>query len=208
MDYDIVLASKSLYKIDLLKICSVNVISVINPSIDETVLYKESPRDFVKRMSENKAIFAKTQIKEQNCSDQIKETEAINTRIIILATDTIFSVGTRIMGKAQNIEDAKIFLQLMSGRRVNVFTSITVIDSFEKIKTKIIHTVLKIKRLTKEEISWYLNSNEWIGKTAGFSIQGKASVFVRFIRGNYYSVIGVPMYEIFCILQSSGAKLF
>lgn len=224
MPLNILFLGSSLLGKNLLELCIPNVNITFAPNINltkkiEAPIKKESPRAFIKRTSQNNAILVRdgvlginTHMHEEpdnNPENSVSKGAFYDKKnSIIISTEAFFCVGTMVIGQAQNIEDTKRYMNIISGRRVNIFTSITVIDKYEKINTKILHTVLKIKRLTKKEISWYLLSNGWLGKVGGMDIQGKASVFIQFIRGSYSPVIGIPIYELSCILQSSGIKLF
>ena len=63
---------------------------------------------------------------------------------------------------------------------------------------------MAFKRLTPGEIDWYLTSDEWRGKAGGYAIQGRAGRFVRFLRGSYSNVVGLPLFETANLLEGLG----
>jgi septum formation protein len=60
------------------------------------------------------------------------------------------------------------------------------------------------KKLTKNEIQNYIETNEWRGKAGAYAIQGLASVFVKRINGSYSNVVGLPLYETASLLTGLG----
>jgi septum formation protein len=65
-------------------------------------------------------------------------------------------------------------------------------------------TVVSFKRLETREIEGYVASDEWRGKAGGYAIQGRAAVFVQWLRGSYSSVVGLPLYETAAMLSGVG----
>ena len=49
-----------------------------------------------------------------------------------------------------------------------------------------------LKKLTKKEITDYINTNEPMDKAGAYAIQGKGSAFVKKINGDYFAVVGFP----------------
>ena len=56
-------------------------------------------------------------------------------------------------------------------------------------------SVVAFKRLTADDIDWYLESGEWAGKAGGYAVQGRAAAFVRYLAGSYSNVVGLPLHE-------------
>ena len=123
---------------------------------------------------------------------------------IILTSDTIVSVGRRILPKTMDINTAEECLKLISGRRHKVFTSFTIYTPNNSLKTKTIQSIIKFKRLHPDEIRYYLATKEWEGKAGGYAIQGIAASFINFISGSYSNVVGLPLAELYRVLISLG----
>ena len=58
-----------------------------------------------------------------------------------------------------------------------------------------------------EEIDHYIKSGEWRGKSGGYAIQGRASMFIPFISGSYTNVVGLPLVETLALFNSVGFQL-
>jgi septum formation protein len=108
--------------------------------------------------------------------------------------------------KTSDIKTAEECLKLISGRRHKVFTCFALIAPKVSMKVKTIQSIVKFKRLTEEEITYYLQSNEWKDKAGGYAIQGIAASFVNFLSGSYSNVVGLPLAELYRMLISIGYK--
>ena len=183
-----ILASTSQRRLELLSQIGIKPDLILSPNIDENIFCKELPRMYVERMS-----------LEKNSVFQQKYPKSI-----ILTADTVVSVGRRILPKTMDINMAEKCLKLISGRRHKVFTSFTLYSPNNLLKTKTIQTIIKFKRLHPDEISYYLDTNEWVGKAGGYAIQGIAASFVNFISGSYSNVVGLPLSELYRVLISIG----
>ena len=69
------------------------------------------------------------------------------------------------------------------------------------MKTRLVETVVRFKRLEPAEVEDYIRSGEWRGKAGGYAIQGRAAAFVSFISGSYSNVVGLPLFETMALLR-------
>jgi septum formation protein len=159
----------------------------IRPSdIDESQLKNEHPRDLAHRLAREKAQAASLARSE-----------------IILAADTIVAAGRRSLGKPADAPEARVCLELLSGRRHQVITGVAV-RTAERSWTRTVTTSVKLKALSEEDIATYLASGEWEGKAGGYAIQGRAAAFVPWISGSYSNVVGLPLVETRNLLLAAG----
>lgn len=154
--------------------------------IDESPTAGETPRNYCRRIARAKALSVRAADDE-----------------IILAADTIVVAGRRIIGKPIDQEQAKYFLQLLSGRRHVVMTAVAV-RRRNRIRDRLVSSKVKMKRLRDDEIADYLASEEWRGKAGAYAIQGKAGAFVPWINGSITAVVGLPLTETAALLRSEG----
>lgn len=47
--------------------------------------------------------------------------------------------------------------------------------------------------LDEEDITGYIKTGEPMDKAGAYGVQGKASVFVKEIKGDYFSIVGLPV---------------
>jgi septum formation protein len=184
----LILASASPRRLDLLARIGV-VPDVIDPAdLDETPQKGELPRVYAQRIAREKAL----------------DVAARQVGSVILAADTVVAVGRRILPKAEDAATAQACLELLSGRRHQVLTAVTMIDASAAARHRLSVTTLAFKRLSEGEIAAYLASDEWRGKAGGYAIQGHAEAFVRFLSGSHSGVIGLPLFETRALLVSAG----
>ncbi len=184
----LVLASASSRRRQLLLQVGLVPDEICSPEIDETPLQGESPRDLALRLALAKA----------------EQVAAKREGMFVLAADTVVACGRRVLPKANTEGEARACLSLLSGRRHRVYSGVAVIDPQQNSRTRIIMTVVSFKRLETREIEGYVASDEWRGKAGGYAIQGRAAVFVQWLRGSYSSVVGLPLYETAAMLSGVG----
>lgn len=185
---ELILASASPRRLELLKQIGITPNKVIPADIDETPRKKELPADYTKRMAEEKALVVH---KNNPCS-------------FVIASDTSVVLGRRILQKAECEKEAEKFLRLLSGRRHRVISSISVISPEGKKTTKLVTSIVKFKNLSEADIKEYVSSNEWKDKAGGYAIQGLAAKYINFISGSYSNIVGLPLYETANMLKGMG----
>ena len=187
---NLILASSSPQRLELLKQIDIVPDKIVPAKIEENPNKGEKPKDFVIRMSKEKAL---------NVSKKFEGS-------YVLSGDTIVSVGRRIIGKPPNKAEAKKYLTLLSGRRHRVLSAVTLITPENKEITKVTITRVKFSRLNENDLFEYIKTNEWKGRAGGYAIQGKASAFIPWINGSYTGIVGFPINEVKNLLSSSGWK--
>lgn len=185
---NLILASASPRRVDLLSQINIKPADIFPADIDETPLKNEIPRDLALRLSQSKA-------------QKIFETNKGN---FILAADTVVGCGRKILDKAENDDDVRHFMTLLSGRRHHVYGGIALIKPNGEMMSRVVDTVVGFKTLTDQEIETYIVSKEGIGKAGGYAIQGLCAAYVKFIRGSYSNVVGLSLYDTMQMLNGNG----
>ena len=72
------------------------------------------------------------------------------------------------------------------------------------IRTRLVETMIAIKRLSPDEVDFYVAHGEWRGKAGGYALQGYGEVYVRHLAGSYSNVVGLPLAETRHLLKSAG----
>lgn len=127
---------------------------------------------------------------------KIKAEPLANDGDIVIGADTVVAVDGRILGKPVDRENAKEMLHLLSGREHSVFTGVTVFNGREP-KSFYVQTKVKFFELTKDEIDWYVSTGECDDKAGAYGIQGKGSMLVEKIDGDYFNVVGLPVSKLY-----------
>ena len=112
------------------------------------------------------------------------------------------------MGKPDNNESARRMLEKLQGRVHRVITAYTIIDSATKrTLTESVETKVYMRRISRKEMEWYIATGEPFDKAGGYGIQGKGSVFIEKIEGDYFTVVGLPISSLILSLRKFGVSL-
>lgn len=157
--------------------------------IDETMDAAKSPFDEVARVSRMKA-------------------EAIphGPEDVVVAADTVVVCDGQILGKPCDEADALRMLELLSGREHQVMTGLTVLRGDRCIVCTEV-TQIHFRKLTRREILSYIRSGDPMDKAGAYGIQGGAALFVDWLSGDYYNVMGLPVCRLGQILREIAPEL-
>lgn len=123
-------------------------------------------------------------------------------RGIILAADTVVTLGEQIIGKAESRKEASGYLTSLSGAVHRVVTGYAVhLPSTEEVHIGSAVTEVTFHDLSQDEIDAYLDSGEWEHAAGAYRIQGRGGLFVRDIQGSFWNIVGLPIEEIFGIIR-------
>ena len=120
---------------------------------------------------------------------------------VIVASDTIVVIDGAILGKPQDKEDACRMLRALSGRTHTVFTGVCLKTPRDE-RAFAERTEVTFYPLTDEEIREYVATGEPMDKAGAYGIQGKGSLLVRKIDGDFYNVMGLPVAALHRALQT------
>ncbi|MEW6052541.1 MAG: Maf family protein [Nitrospirota bacterium] len=123
---------------------------------------------------------------------------------IVLAADTIIVLKGRRYGKPRDTAQAAEMLKALSGKAHSVITGFAIIDTADSRELSgSVETKVFFRRLTKDEITAYVNSGEPLDKAGAYGIQGLGGVLVEKIEGDFSNVVGLPLSAV-----SEGLKKF
>lgn len=186
----IVLASLSPRRQELLK--SINLDFIVHPSDFEEKNIHLTPEKLAKHNAIGKA---------QKIAPHYKNA-------LIIGVDTIVVFQNHFLGKPRDKEDAKRILRLLSNTTHKVISAICIIDTKTKKNISAVETTnVTMDRLEEADIEAYVNSGEGEDKAGSYAIQGIGSLFVKKIEGDYFNVVGLPMYLLRKLLKEFGLKL-
>jgi septum formation protein len=188
----LILASASPRRLDLLKQIGLAPDRIDPADIDESHLPDEPPRRMAERLARDKAGAVAPR----------------HTGAVVLAADTVVACGRRVLPKPADAAEARRCLDLLSGRRHLVLTGLAVADPSGTVRTRVVTTAVTFKRLSEDELNWYLASGDWQGKAGGYAIQGRAEVLIRGINGSWSNVVGLPLRETAAMLQTAGIAVW
>jgi septum formation protein len=183
-----VLASASPRRRDLLTQIGFAPDAIVAADLDESARKGETPRLYAQRLAREKA---------QACGE---------AGAVVLGADTVVAAGRRILPKTESEDQARVCLQLLSGRSHRVFTAVAVLAADGSLRERLGAARVAFKRLNAEDLDFYLASGEWRGKAGGYAVQGLAGRFVLGVVGSYSAIVGLPLYESARLLEGCGLK--
>ena len=131
----------------------------------------------------------------------LESEEKFNKDTIILSSDTVVvSADGEIMGKPCNRADAKRMILAFSGKPHFVISGIALITKEKMVVTSECTTVF-FDEVDENDIEKYLDTDEAYDKAGAYGIQGLGGLFVTGIRGDWYTVVGMPLAELYGILK-------
>jgi len=187
----LILASASPRRVSLLEQIQIVPDDIIPANIDEHPLKGELPAETARRLALEKA----------------RAVHGGNVGACIIGADTIVALGRRMLPKAENENQARLCLQMLSGRSHRVHGGLAIIDATGKELLRTVTTRVTFKRLESREIDLYVASGEWSGKAGGYAVQGLAAAFVSKISGSYTNIVGLPLFETASLLNGLGCTL-
>ncbi len=124
----------------------------------------------------------------------------------VLGADTLVKHSGRMLGKPENLSQAKEILRLLSGSKHEVVSAICMIQDDKKVSMLSSSTVF-FREISGLEIEHYWASGEPADKAGAYAIQGIGAVFIKRIEGSYSGVMGLPIYETGQLLKKFNIEI-
>lgn len=184
--YQILLASNSPRRQELLTQLGISFTTFVIPGIDESF-----PAD----LADDKVAAFITRKKAQAYLSNLTAYQ------MLIVADTVVRVNGQILGKPKSRVEAIEMLEFLSGKEHIVTTAFGIFTT-EKSVVKSIHTQVEFATLTREMIEFYVDTYKPYDKAGSYGIQEWiGSVGIVGIHGSYVNVMGLPiqsLYETLC----------
>lgn len=115
---------------------------------------------------------------------------------VVIGSDTVVALDGKILGKPRSEQEAYEMLRSLSGRTHKVFTGVAIVCG-GKVKNFFDETDVEFYSLGDDEIKKYVATGEPTDKAGAYGIQGKGSVLVKRINGDFFSVMGLPIAKLY-----------
>lgn len=187
----IILASTSPRRRELLALLGIP-FDVKSPSFDERLVAARPAIEQVQSFAQGKA---------QSVARQ--EPEAI-----VLGSDTVIEVDRDVLGKPDDLTEARAMLRRLAGRDHHVRTAVALVCSTRAINVVALSTaVVRMKRFEERVHERYLATGESLGKAGAYSIQGSGGDLVDSIDGDFPTVVGLPLRLVAQLLTQAGVRV-
>jgi len=188
----LILASASPRRAQLLREAGMRFTVIVSPAHEPERKPAGIPTDlWPMSLAYMKATAVKTQIEKQKSKIE---------NPIILAADTIVVAGTlpheTILNKARDRAHARRMLQALQGQTHRVITGICLLRASgrgERVRLASAEAVCRIRKMSRAWLEKYLDSGLWQGKAGAYGIQDGHDPFVQLVKGDFSTVVGLPM---------------
>ncbi len=121
-----------------------------------------------------------------------RKAEAVTSDGLVIACDTDVVLDGEVLGKPADGDEARAYLDRMSGRAHEVMSGLVVIENGEE-RSGLEKTTVVFKDLSDEEKDRYVRFGEWEGRSGGYAIQTLGSTLVERLEGSVSNVVGLPV---------------
>lgn len=121
---------------------------------------------------------------------------------ILVTSDTIVWCDGYVLGKPTDSDDAYKIISALSGNKHTVITGVCISTTSES-KTFYDSTDVFFRKLTDEEIWYYINTYKPFDKAGAYGIQEWIGfIGIERIEGSYFNVMGLPVQKLYMELQN------
>jgi septum formation protein len=161
--------------------------NVIVADVDETPLENETPKEYVLRLAQAKALAIQPKA----------ESDAV-----IIGSDTTVVDGDEILGKPVDEADAERMLKQLRGRTHQVYTALAIHRRSDgQTLTELSITDVPMRNYSDDEIRAYIKTGDPMDKAGAYAIQHSEFQPVDSMQGCFASVMGLPMCHVLRALQ-------
>ena len=164
--------------------------SVSPSAIPEDVLPGEAPEEHAERLSRAK----------------VQEVREGSPGAMVVAGDTVVVLDGGILGKPAHPEDALGMLRALSGRTHTVVSGLAVAFPGGAVRSGVMSTDVTFRSFDDDFARAYVETGEPMDKAGAYGIQGLGSALVQEIRGDYTTVVGLPVPLLLELLRSGGVR--
>ncbi|WP_298188196.1 nucleoside triphosphate pyrophosphatase [uncultured Pseudomonas sp.] len=188
----LVLASSSPYRRELLTRLRLP-FTWSAPSIDEARHTDEDAETLVRRLSQEKA----------------QALSATHPQHLIIGSDQVAVLDTRILGKPHTLERAREQLLAASGNSVTFLTGLTLLNSASRQQqTDCVPFTVHFRPLSEAQIMRYLTTEQPFDCAGSFKAEGLGISLFRSTEGSdSNSLIGLPLIRLVDMLHASGIEI-
>lgn len=173
----LVLASKSSRRAHLLQLLGLD-FDIMDSEIEEVAEKYTMPEVHVLELAQKKAI---------------KVAEEMNEGFSVGA-DTIVVLNGEILGKPQEMNQAREMLKKLSGKTHAVYTGFAIVEKpTGRMVSDYERTQVTFRALEDAEIENYIQTENPMDKAGAYGIQDQSAIFAKKINGCFYNVVGLPL---------------
>lgn len=165
-----------------------------NPDVDETPFDGEPPIKLVERLAIAKA----------------QEIANTNPNALVIGSDQVALHGDEIVGKPHTHERAIEQLRTASGKKIELFTGLALINSTTgSVQSEVVAFTVHFKVLSESTIERYLRKEEPYNCAGSVRSEGLGvALFEKFEGDDPNALIGLPLIRLVAMLENQGFDVF
>jgi septum formation protein len=130
-------------------------------------------------------------------------------RGLIIGADTIVVCQGVIFGKPRGGTEARDMLLRLAGRTHQVITAVAVVEAETgQAEVSAARTAVTLRAFSPAEAAAYVATGEPLDKAGAYAIQGRGALLVQGIRGDYSTVVGLPLPTLAMLLRRFGVDVW
>ncbi len=126
---------------------------------------------------------------------------------LVIGADTTVILDGQFLNKPADTAEAERMLRALSGRTHEVYTGLCLMRG-GTLATNFARTEVVFDTLSETTIAAYAATGEPLDKAGAYGIQGKALSFIPEIRGDYFNVVGLPLFLLCRMLEEFGVSVW
>ncbi len=174
-----ILASKSPRRIELLKVLD----------IDFTVIPSNICEEIKKELTNEEVVMDLALQKAEDISSR-------NPDAYVLGFDTLVILDGIPIGKPKDKDDAFRMLRSLSGKTHTVLTGCAIVSNIYR-DTFYSSADVTFNEMSDEEINEYIDTEEPMDKAGAYGIQAYGSKFIKEVKGDYFTIVGLPIAKLY-----------
>ncbi len=132
--------------------------------------------------------------------------DAMQSDDLIIAADTVVVIDDEILGKPSDEADAREMLKRLRGRTHRVYSGVCV-GQGERVESAHEVTEVTFGEFSDEFIAAYVRTGEPMDKAGAYGAQGKGALLVTRLSGDYWNVVGLPLFRLSAMLRGFGVNI-
>jgi len=195
----LILASASPRRADLLSTLGVPFIVAASavPEPRPTAADESQPANFVEKLARFKA---------ENCDAAVIAQHSHGGHVVVLAADTIVWHEGGILNKPEDKDEARSMLRRLRGKTHTVYTGVC-LRLGEQYCIGHEATMVQFGQVSDYWIDAYVETGEPSDKAGAYAAQGKGAVLVERIAGDFWNVVGLPLWKLSRMFEQIGMPL-
>ncbi len=141
---------------------------------------------------------------ERLARDKATAVASVHPDAVVLGGDTVVTLDGEILGKPSGPEDAEAMLLRLAGGTHTVASGLALAHPSGDVRSGVSTTEVTFQQFSREVAKAYVATGEPLDKAGAYGIQGLGAALVTEIRGDYYTVVGLPITLLLSLFEESG----